>query len=318
MSVEQMSLVWKHEFGHSEQSIMMALADHAHDDGTEIRPSVARIAWKTGYEERQVHRILKTLRDDLRVLVLVKEGGGRGKPNVYRFDWTKGVKKSEFRTTKRVTSETVKGDISELNPDIAVSPEPSSIEPSENHTSNDVEGEPSPGQFVAYLREELGDADVPLLRNREDRYAGEFNRHIKKGIVADTLYKVCDRIVERWLDLDDTGHRKLRVEQALEDVVNGAAPKHVGKDSQGAGRSTASGASTPQEIIEYVFANTRNPVIKSGEERIRSAMATFDFTGGDSPPYPVQKKLGGDDSEAWAVLESIRTLCRRALQKGAA
>lgn len=122
MSVKQMALVWEHEFDHAEQSVMLALADHAHDDGTEIRPSVARLAWKTGYEARQVQRILKHLRDDLEILVLVTEGGGRGKPNVYRFDWVKGVKKSPFKP-KRVTLSKEKGVT-------ATSPEPSSLEPS--------------------------------------------------------------------------------------------------------------------------------------------------------------------------------------------
>jgi hypothetical protein len=130
MSVKQMALVWEHDFGHAEQSIMLALADHAHDDGTQIRPSVARLAWKTGYEDRQVQRILKKLRDEMKILVCTERGGGRGKPNVYRFDWTKGVKKSPFRP-KRVTSEAEKGDT-------AMTPEPSSLEPSYSRRDADA------------------------------------------------------------------------------------------------------------------------------------------------------------------------------------
>ncbi len=99
-------------------------------------------------------------------------------------------------------------------------------ETSVNNSSKDEEAGASPGTFVGYLREELDGADVPLLRNREDRYAGEFNKLIKKGVADDVLYKACDRIVERWRGDE---HRKLLVEQALEDVVNGKPPKHVSK-----------------------------------------------------------------------------------------
>ncbi len=107
-------------------------------------------------------------------------------------------------------------------PQVVGKPDPRKKE-KESNTSKDVEASASPGQFVGYLREELDGADVPLLRNREERYAGEFNRLIKKGVASDVLYKACDRIVERWKDDE---HRKLTAEQALEDVVNGKPPAH--------------------------------------------------------------------------------------------
>lgn len=168
-------------------------------------------------------------------------------------------------------------------------------------------------EFVSYLAEELDAADVPYAAGWRGRHGKQFKECIGKDVSTETLYKACDRIAERWTD---ERHHKLTVEHALGDVLNGTPPKHVSAVPASGGNGRLNG--TPPEVIEYVFANTRNPVIKSGEERIRSTMATFDFTGGDSPPYPVQKKLGGDDSESWAVLESIRTLCRRALRDGAA
>lgn len=127
-------------------------------------------------------------------------------------------------------------------------------------------------EFVSYLAEELDTADVPYAAGWRGRHGKQFKECIGKDVPTETLYKACDRIAERW---NDERHHKLTVEHALGDVLNGGSPKHTEKLSQGAGRS---GTSTPQEIIEYVFANTRNPVIKSGEERIRSAMAAFDFT----------------------------------------
>jgi hypothetical protein len=105
--------------------------------------------------------------------------------------------------------------------------EPFKKEPVKNSPTGD--GEPSAGSFVAYLRDEVHGADVPLMRARESRYAGEFKKLIKKGITEDVLYKVCDRIAERWRGDE---HRKLTAEQALEDVVNGRPPKHVSEPAR--------------------------------------------------------------------------------------
>jgi hypothetical protein len=165
-----MALVWEHDFDHAEQSIMLALADHAHDDGTQIRPSVARLAWKTGYEDRQVRRILKKLRDEMKILVCTERGGGRGKPNVYRFDWTKGVKKSPF-SPKRVTSDTEKGDI-------AMSPEPSSIEPSYSRRDADASKEimEKPFGYFCKAADALGIEILPEDREQTAKHFKDLTR----------------------------------------------------------------------------------------------------------------------------------------------
>jgi len=171
MSVRQMALVWEHEFSRSEQAIMLALTDHASDDGTRIFPSIARIAWKTDYSERQVKRIIKTLTKN-EVLVLVCKAS-RHRPNEYRVDWTAAKPKDGFRgditvspldgeesrgdtmtplEKSGVTSGASRGDISRsrgdktgFRSDIAVSPEPSvkpSFEPSDE--SSGISGGPAP------------------------------------------------------------------------------------------------------------------------------------------------------------------------------
>ena len=63
MSVKLMAQVWEKDLTHSEQSILLAMADYADDDGRNCYPSYERIAWKTGYSTRQVTRIIKTLCD---------------------------------------------------------------------------------------------------------------------------------------------------------------------------------------------------------------------------------------------------------------
>lgn len=202
-----MGLVWEHEFGPSEQLVMLALADHAHDDGTEIRPSVSRVAWKTGYEERQVQRILKKLRDEIEILVLTKEGGGRGKPNVYRFDWTKGVKKSDFTPKKRVTSGGVKGDT-------AKSPEPSSLEPSGSRRDA---GASEAGAKVPWMKVycDLAVAQgVAVSDEDRKRLPGNLNRcAMKEGASGQEMHRLMGRMLLRRAE-----GQVLSPQEALNDV----------------------------------------------------------------------------------------------------
>ncbi|MBE9064270.1 helix-turn-helix domain-containing protein [cf. Phormidesmis sp. LEGE 11477] len=102
MSIRQMLKVWEHEFSHPHQAILLALADHAHEDGTGIRPSIGRIAWKTGYSARSVQNIMSQLRE-LGILV-VAVPATHNTPNEYYFDWSVATLKpsfDEFMTQKK-------------------------------------------------------------------------------------------------------------------------------------------------------------------------------------------------------------------------
>jgi hypothetical protein len=94
MSIRQMLKVWEHEFSHPHQAVLLALADHAHEDGTGIRPSISRIAWKTGYSERSVQNIMAQLRQ-LGVLVIAVPAT-HNTPNEYYFDWSVARPKPSF------------------------------------------------------------------------------------------------------------------------------------------------------------------------------------------------------------------------------
>lgn len=61
MSVDVMGAVFKVPLPPSEKLVALALADHAHDDGTEARPGMASLAIKTTLSKRQVQRVLKSL-----------------------------------------------------------------------------------------------------------------------------------------------------------------------------------------------------------------------------------------------------------------
>lgn len=94
MSVLLMAQVWQLDLGHPEQSVLLALADHADDDGRDVYPSLAYVAWKTGYSERQVRRVVGALRDS-GVLELVQEAS-QHRANEYRIVIAAASKKPAF------------------------------------------------------------------------------------------------------------------------------------------------------------------------------------------------------------------------------
>lgn len=94
MSVKVMGRVWDLKLTPAKQMVLLALADHAAHDGSSVKPGVPLIAWKTGYSERQVQRIMRDLEKD-EILVKVQEV--RGRPTVYRIDLTKGEAKEPFK-----------------------------------------------------------------------------------------------------------------------------------------------------------------------------------------------------------------------------
>lgn len=91
--------------GGGEMLLALALADHAHDDGTHIFPSIARLAAKTRQSERSVQYQLRRM-EASGWLLLVNAGiGGRqggygegGRTRQYRInpDWMKGAEIAPF------------------------------------------------------------------------------------------------------------------------------------------------------------------------------------------------------------------------------
>ena len=89
---------------------MLALADHADDDGY-CYPSVGRLAWKTGYGVRQVQRTLKHLRDGGLAVPTGSVAGGRHNTVVYKLDPSAGRQKPPFQPrAERQISADIKGD----------------------------------------------------------------------------------------------------------------------------------------------------------------------------------------------------------------
>jgi hypothetical protein len=57
MSVKVMGLVWDADLARDEKFILLAYADHAEHDGSNVYPAIALVAWKTNYSDRQITRI---------------------------------------------------------------------------------------------------------------------------------------------------------------------------------------------------------------------------------------------------------------------
>ena len=96
MSVTVMAEVWRLDLPPLRKMVLLAIADHAHDDGTKAFPGVARIVYKTGISRRAVQQHLRVL-EEAGLLVATAHGrGGRGMATEYRVDTGKGASLAPF------------------------------------------------------------------------------------------------------------------------------------------------------------------------------------------------------------------------------
>ena len=114
MSAKLMGEVWSLDLPQHEKLVALALADHGEDDGSQIFPSVARLAWKTGYTERRVQQILRSLEEKGLIEPVAHAQGGRGHAAEYQM-YTERVKrnapfsaKGEIRERVKSTAQRVK------------------------------------------------------------------------------------------------------------------------------------------------------------------------------------------------------------------
>jgi len=131
MSVKYMALVWELALPREEKFVALAVADHSDDRGV-CFPSVARIAWKCGYSERQTQAILKKLRQRQILAVLGNSRGGRGRATLYRVQPEMGAKSAPFSKRCKTGAEWAKAEL--LKDATATAPQPSvTVSLQENH-----------------------------------------------------------------------------------------------------------------------------------------------------------------------------------------
>lgn len=85
MSIKLTSQVWERQVSGTRQAVLLCLADFARDDGSKCFPSIATLAYKCGRKDREIQYILKKFRE-LGVLVVVRQGTGRGRTTHYRIN----------------------------------------------------------------------------------------------------------------------------------------------------------------------------------------------------------------------------------------
>lgn len=184
MSVKIMGAVWDLDLPSDEKFVLMAYADHADHDGRNVFPSVATVARKTGYSERSVQRITRSLEAKGH---LVPDGSGPRGTNRWFMPIYGGDKMTpptpvpdEGDKMTPVTSTTGGGDKMTGGGDTAVSPEPS-LEPSLNQEEEE-EKKAQIFKFSADLEKRLEQA----------------------GIYRSTWGIVAERLRQGWTDVDVT------------------------------------------------------------------------------------------------------------------
>lgn len=87
MSIKVMSLIWEHyPAGGGELLTALGYADHAHDNGSGIRPSIAYMAKKTRQSERTIQMHVAAMRRTTWLLTVRYASGGRGRVTEYRIN----------------------------------------------------------------------------------------------------------------------------------------------------------------------------------------------------------------------------------------
>jgi hypothetical protein len=85
LSIKLTSQVWERQISGPQRLILLILADYARDDGSRCYPAVKTLMYKTGGDRRSVQRTLAKLRTR-GVLIVERQGRGRGRSTVYRIN----------------------------------------------------------------------------------------------------------------------------------------------------------------------------------------------------------------------------------------
>jgi hypothetical protein len=91
--------VWDADLPHAEAFVLLALADHADHNGENIYPGVGLIAWKTGYSDRQVQRIMESL---IAKGILIPYGHHKNGQTMYKIDLSQAKKKPPYVSRRKL------------------------------------------------------------------------------------------------------------------------------------------------------------------------------------------------------------------------
>lgn len=211
MSVRQMAIVWGLDLQPNKRLVLLAYADHAHDDGSHVFPSLGRIAYKTGYSKDQARRISRQLVDE-GLMQLVREATATH-PAEYRLTLENGEDLPPFKpknnpdkpgglqsaTPPQSATPRVADDPSP--PGASVPPEPP-VQPSENHS---LKGPGEPGitqnghiNHIQVLVDGLQVLGHQLGQDDKRKYGGQVQQLRSKGYSEQVIYAAVSRVVADW------------------------------------------------------------------------------------------------------------------------
>lgn len=206
--------------GGGEMLLALALADHAHDDGTHIFPSIARLAEKTRQSERSVQYQLRRM-EQSGWLVLVNAGiGGRrsgfgegGRTRQYRInpEWMKGAEIAPFAKGAKKASEGCKTTQERVQNGVekgatAIAPEPRATKSNQeqpSHRECEREADPLALTTEQVDRELAGFGSTPTGVDREQ--LARFVRH-RAAIRRPLSVQGWLQVRQQLLDLIAAGH----------------------------------------------------------------------------------------------------------------
>lgn len=254
--------------GGGEMLLALALADHAHDDGTHIFPSIARLAEKTRQSERSVQYQLRRM-EQSGWLVLVNAGiGGRrsgfgegGRTRQYRInpEWMKGAEIAPFAKGAKQASEGCKTTQERVQNGVekgatAIAPEPRATKSNQEQPSHrECEREADPLALTAEQadRELAGFGSTPTGVDREQ--LARFVRH-RAAIRRPLSVQGWLQVRQQLLDLIAAGHDPN--ESLKQTMAAGLALPVIPVAQQSAGATHASpqhGSADRTEQLEQQF-----------------------------------------------------------------
>jgi len=193
MSVKMMSMVFdRFPLGGNERLLALALADHAHDDGTKIHPGFERLAEKVLVSERTIIRLIQKL-IEIGWLIKVTNGNSvRGFANEYCInkDWISGDNLSPQLKNVGVTNE----HIWVTNDVIGVTPQVSSGDTAMSHQRH----QPSIQHQTTSLRARDSESEKPEI-SAEGLLAC---RLIPLGVSVSSMHPTLCRWVADEIDLN--------------------------------------------------------------------------------------------------------------------
>ncbi|WP_204275138.1 helix-turn-helix domain-containing protein [Stenotrophomonas maltophilia] len=250
--------------GGGEMLLALALADHAHDDGTHIFPSIARLAEKTRQSERSVQYQLRRM-EQSGWLVLVNAGiGGRrsgfgegGRTRQYRInpEWMKGADIAPFAKGAKQASEGCKTTQERVQNSVekgatAIAPEPRATKSNQeqpSHRECEREADPLALTTEQVDRELAGFGSTPTGVDREQ--LARFVRH-RAAIRRPLSVQGWLQVRQQLLDLIAAGHEPN--ESLKQTMAAGLALPVIPVAQQSAGATHASPQHGSADRIEQL------------------------------------------------------------------